>query len=190
MMLTVMKHLLLPLALLAAAATLRAAPAIPAPPAAQLSQFKLGAHITGPKVTIEEAAGKAVLIEAWGINCPPCLASLPDIEKIARRYTGKMLVFGAHSQNGTDQQVTDVVKKKKLSYTITQGVNSPIAFDGIPRVFLFDTKGALVFTGSPFDPFFERALPKAVAGAGPPSGLGGAKPSGLDSLKPLKPQGT
>ena len=181
-----MKTFLLSITLLSTAVTLRAAPAAPPAPAAQLSQFKLGGYITGPQVTLDNAAGKAVLIDAWGIHCGPCLASLPEIEKIAKRYNGRLLVFGAHSQGGSAAEVIEVVKKNKLSYTITQGVNSPIPFNGIPRVFVFDTKGALVFTGSPFDPQFEHSLHKATAGAtgaAPPSGLNGSKPSGLDALK-------
>ena len=172
-----MKAILVSLTLLAAAVTLRAAEATPS---AQLSQFKLGAYITGPQATLADAAGKAVLIDAWGIHCGPCLASLPDIEKIAKRYKDKMLVFGAHAQAGTDAEVIAVVKKNRLSYTITNGVNSPIPFSGIPRVFVFDTTGALVYTGSPFEQEFEKSLRKATQGA---SAAGAAKPSGLDSLK-------
>jgi len=172
-----MKALLSAVTLLVAAISLQAADAAPS---AKLSQFKLGAYITGPEATLETAAGQAVLIDAWGIHCGPCLASLPDIEKIAKRYKDKMVVFGAHSQAGTDEEVKEVVKQKKLSFTITKGVTSPIAFNGIPRVFVFDTAGALVFTGSPFDQEFERSLRKATAGA---SAAGAAKPSGLDALK-------
>ena len=172
-----MKAILLTLALLTASLTLRAAEA---KPTAQLSQFKLGAYITGPQTTLADAAGKAVLIDAWGINCGPCLASLPDIEKIAKRYKDKMLVFGAHSQAGTDDEVKAVVKKNRLSYTITKNVNGPIAFSGIPHVFVFDTTGALIYNGSPFEQEFERSLRKATQAAG---GAGAAKPSGLDALK-------
>ena len=170
-----MKALAITLILFTAAASLHAAEATPS---AQLSQFKLGAYITGPQATLESAAGKAVLIDAWGIHCGPCL---PDIEKIAKRYKDKMVVFGAHSQAGSDDEVKEVVKKNKLTYTITQGVTSPVPFNAIPRVFVFDTKGALVYFGSPFDKEFDRSLHKAVSGAGgsPP----GATPSGLDWLK-------
>ena len=174
-----MKTLLLALALLATAVTLHAAEAAPA---AQLSQFKLGAYITGPQVTLDNAAGKAVLIDAWGIHCGPCLASLPDIEKIAKRNKDKMLVFGAHAQAGTVAEISEVVKKNKLSYTITQGVSGPIQFNGIPHVFVFDTKGALVFSGHPSDQEFERAVRKVTTGASA-TGAGGARPSGLDALK-------
>ncbi len=172
-----MKALVFSLALVAFSTTLRAAEATPS---AQLSQFKLGERITGPEATLETAAGKAVLIEAWGVHCGPCIASLPDIEKISKRYKDKMVVFGAHSQNATDDEVKEVVKKNKLHYTITKGVTSPVPFSGIPRVFIFDPKGEMVFTGSPFDKDFERSLRKAVSGA---SSSPAAKPSGLDSLR-------
>jgi len=176
-----MKAILLSLASLVAVASVRAAEV---QPAAKLSQFKLGEHITGPQATLDGAAGKAVLIDAWGIHCGPCLASLPDIEKIAKRYKDKMLVFGAHSQQGTDDEVKDIVKKNKLSYTITNGVTGPIPFSAIPRVFVFDTAGDLVFTGSPFDKEFDRSLTKATRGAGgAPGSSTAAKPSGLDALK-------
>ena len=92
-----------------------------------------------------------------------------------------MVVFGAHSQAGTDDEVKEVVKKNKLSYTITNGVTSPVPFNAIPRVFVFNTAGALVYFGSPFEKEFERSLHKAVSGAG--SSGAGAKPSGLDWLK-------
>jgi thiol-disulfide isomerase/thioredoxin len=173
-----MKAILVSLAILASTLTIRAAEATPS---AKLSQFKLGEYITGPQVTLDNATGKAVLIDAWGIHCGPCLASLPDIEKISKHYKDKMLVFGAHSQAGTDDEVKDVVKKNKLTYTITKGVNSPISFSGIPRVFVFDTTGALVYTGSPFDAEFEKSLRKATKDAGTSGGA--AKPSGLDALK-------
>ncbi|MCE9609354.1 MAG: TlpA family protein disulfide reductase [Chthoniobacter sp.] len=177
-----MKSLLVSLSLLATTLALHAAPTAAPTPTAQLSQFKLGAYIAGPQVTLDNAAGKAVLIDAWGIHCGPCLASLPDIEKIAKRYSSKMLVFGAESQGSKPEDVKPVVAKNKLSYTITQGVSGPIQFSGIPHVFVFDTKGELVFSGHPGDPRFEGAVRKATAGA-TSSGAAGAKPSGLDALK-------
>ena len=138
-----------------------------AAPAHTLSEFKIGAAITGPEVKLEEVSGKAVLIDAWGIHCGPCLASLPEIEKIAKRYKDKMVVIGAHSQQATDDEVKAVVKKNRLSYGIVNGVNSPVSFSGIPHVFVFDTSGSLVFEGHPGDKNFAMALQRAVR---PPAG--------------------
>ena len=182
-----MKTILISLVSIVALATIPALAAdkkAAAPAAAHtLSEFTLGAVITGPAASLDDAKGKAVLIDAWGIHCGPCLASLPDIEKIAKRNKDKMVVFGAHSQQATDAEVKEVVKKNKLSYTIVNGVTkTPISFSGIPHVFVFDTTGKLLFDGSPFDKEFEKSIRKATTGATATAGTSAAA-SGLDALR-------
>jgi thiol-disulfide isomerase/thioredoxin len=152
-------------------------------PAHNIGEFKLGAFITGPQASLAEASGKAVLIEAWGVHCGPCLASLPHINSIAKREKGKMLVFGAHSQNASDDEVKQVAKKNQLAYTITKNVSGPVQFSGIPHAFVFDTTGALIFSGHPMDKDFDNAVRKATRGATAPAT---SAPSGLSGLKALQ----
>ena len=128
----------------------------------KLSEFKLGKLIAGPQVNLANTGGKAVMIEEWGINCGTCMALLPEVEKLARVHKQKLIVVGAHSQEATDAEVQDVVKKHKLSYTITDGVRGPIAVTGLPHAYVFDTTGAMVFEGSPLDKDYEPALRKAM----------------------------
>lgn len=155
-----------------------------AAPAHSLDQFKLGAHITGPAATLEDAKGKEVLIEAWGVHCGPCLASLPHIEQLAKRNRNKMVVFGAHSQNAGDEEVKQVVKKNNLSFTITKGVSGPVNFNGIPHAFVFDASGALVFHGHPASREFDAAVQKATRGVA--AAPAASRASGLDALKALQ----
>lgn len=179
-----MKTLLgLALAIISTCGTLLAADTKAAAPSHNISKFKLGSFITGPQATLADAAGKAVVIEAWGVHCGPCLASLPHMNAIAKREKGKMLVFGAHSQAASDEEVKQVVKKNQLAYTITNGVSGPVQFSGIPHAFVFDTTGTLIFNGNPMDKEFENAVHKATRGATATA----AKPvSGLDALKSLQ----
>jgi hypothetical protein len=172
-----MKTILVCFALLVAAGSL---PAAEDPPSAKLSQFKVGAQLAGPKITLADATGKAVLIYACGVSTGEWLASLTNVERISKRYKDKMLVFGANSQDGTDGEILEVVKKYKLTFTITKGVTSPIVFSKIPHAFVFDTTGVLIFSGKETDAEYERSLRKATQGAGGPAA---AKPSGLDALK-------
>ena len=147
----------------------------------KLSEFSVGELITGPEANLQDTQGKAVVIEAWGVNCGPCIASLPHIEKIAKRNKDKMIVIGAHSQNATDEQEKEVVKKNRLSYTITKGMRGPVSSGGIPHAYVFNTKGELIFHGHPMDKDFDKAVRKATQGAS--SSSGSQRPSGLDSLK-------
>ncbi len=128
----------------------------------KLSEFKLGKLIAGPQVDLANTGGKAVMIEEWGIHCGTCMALLPEVEKLARTHKQKLIVVGAHSQDATDAEVQDVVKKHKLSYTITAGVNGPIRVETLPHAYVFDRTGALVFHGSPLDKDYEAALRKAM----------------------------
>jgi len=149
----------------------------------QLSEFHIGTLITGPEAKLDDAKGKAVLIDAWGIHCGPCLSLLPEVEKISKRYKDKMIVVGAHCQDGTDDQVKDVVTKNHLTYAITKGVNGPVNFTGLPHAFIFDTSGKMLFSGSPFDKDFDRALHRAISGGGSTGGSSGnsANDSSFDS---------
>jgi thiol-disulfide isomerase/thioredoxin len=130
-------------------------------PSAKLSDFQVGEAITGPAVDLANTGGKGVVIEAWGVHCAPCLASLPHIEQLASRNKNDTIFVGAHSQDASDDEVKAVVKKNRLSYGIVKGVRGPVSFSGIPHAFVFDTAGALIFSGSPFDKDFETAVRKA-----------------------------
>lgn len=154
-------------------------------PTAKLSDFKLGAHITGPEVTLDQAAGKGVVIEKWGIHCGPCIASLPHIEQLAKRGKDKLVVIGAHSQKASDDEVREVVKKHKLSYTITKGASGPVDSNGIPHALVFNTKGELIFSGHPMDDGFDKAVRKATLGASG-AATGGTATGGLDALRKLQ----
>jgi thiol-disulfide isomerase/thioredoxin len=138
--------------------------AAPAPLAYNISQFKLGTYITGPQLTLDNAKGKAVLIDVWGVHCGPCLRSLPDIENISKRLKDKMVVFGAHAQGGPVEAVKAVVAQNKLTYTIVDNLQSPIPSNTIPHVYVFDAAGGMIFSGTPFDPNFSRALQFATKG--------------------------
>ncbi len=126
-----------------------------------LSDFKVGRLITGPAVDLSNTAGKAVVIEQWGVNCGPCIASLPHMEKIAKSNRKDTIVIGAHSQQATDDEVKAVVKKNKLSYAIVEGLQGPSGGTGIPHALVFDTTGALIYSGSPLDRDFDSAVRKA-----------------------------
>ena len=144
-----------------------------------IRQFKLGPHLFGPQLTATTMQGKAVMLDCWGIHCPPCLAMMPEVEGIAKEYANKLVMVGVHSQENNKSAVEAVVKKNSLSYTIVQGVNSPVKFEMLPHVFLFDAKGEMVFDGSPFDKEFKPALHKAVNSV---SAGAAATPSALDAL--------
>ena len=98
-----------------------------------------------------------------------------------------LVVVGIHSQQATDDEVKDVVKKHKINFPVTKNGGGPSKGNGIPHTLVFNTTGALVFEGHPADADFEKAVKKAlkeVAAAAAPSGGLTPKPGTAPSTKP------
>ncbi|MEP2775636.1 MAG: TlpA disulfide reductase family protein [Luteolibacter sp.] len=128
-----------------------------------LSEWSLGETLFGEKVSESDMKGKVVVIEHWGVKCPPCLALLPHLAKMDKRYREDgLLIIGAESQNHSKKDIEPLIKKNDIEYTITSGARGPISFSGIPRAFVFDVKGQLIFNGNPQESDFESSIKKAL----------------------------
>ncbi len=153
-----------------------------------LRDFAWGKAISGPSVTMGKLTGKAVVLEGWGVQCPPCIASLPHMQELSEKYKDTLVVIGAECQGHTAKEIAVVTKKAGVQYAIVSGITkTPIEFSGIPKVFVFDNKGKLVFDGNPADAGFMEAVKKvaekADAKAAPATTpASGAKPAAAKSV--------
>jgi thiol-disulfide isomerase/thioredoxin len=65
-----------------------------------------GAHVSGPQLSPESLANRVVLLEFWGLNCPPCIGSLPLLEELHTTLGPHgLVVIGAHAQGGTAEEL-------------------------------------------------------------------------------------
>lgn len=132
--------------------------------AATLDGVNLGTYVNGPKITAEDLKGRVVLFEYWGVNCPPCRASIPHLASWQKEYDRDSFVIVAnHCQGGG----ADNARKVWLAngggdqISVVDGGDLPGSnVSGIPHCFLFGADGKLIFDGSPFE--VETALKKAV----------------------------
>lgn len=132
---------------------------------AKLSDFCLGKAVLGAG-TLAEAKGKGVVIEAWGVNCPPCIASLPHLQELSVKHKGKVLFYGAECQMSDKKAIEAVIRKAGVTYPIFSGLDKcPIQFNGIPHAFVFDGTGKLIFDGHPSSADFNAAVEKAASTA-------------------------
>ena len=133
----------------------------------KLSEWKIGSVLFGEKVSKSDMKGKVVVIENWGVNCPPCIASLPHLAELYKRNREKGLVMiGAESQGSSKDEIEPLIKKAKVEYTITEGADGPIEVTGIPHIFVFDRSGELTYHGYPSGDEFDRAVKKALREGG------------------------
>ncbi len=103
---------------------------------------------SGPKLTPDKLKGKVVLVDKWGVFCPPCRASLPHLEAIWKKFRNKPFVLiGAHCQGEQREKIAELVKANNLTYSIYQDagmVNEP-AVRGIPFFYLLAPDGSIVY---------------------------------------------
>jgi thiol-disulfide isomerase/thioredoxin len=128
-----------------------------------LSDFTIGEIISGDKADEDSLKGKVVALEFWGRNCGPCLAGMPQLAALDKRYKDKGLrLIGIHAQAGNDEEILAPVKKNKVKFSIARTGQSPIDFEGIPHMFIFNAKGELVFEGHPAGGEAEKIIKKEL----------------------------
>ena len=145
-------------------------------------------HICGNKIKPADLNGKAVAIEHFGVTCPPCIASLPHLGKVAERAakTGKGIVIASHAWSRSDEAIKELMKRTKCDVPTYQRLSVPNdpKMDGVPTAFVYGADGNLVWSGHPASPAFELNFFKAIAKA-PGSG---SIPGAADILGSLTPE--
>ena len=123
-----------------------------------------GNYYAGPKVTEADLAGKVVLVDCWGVGCPPCRALLPRMEEIWKSFRSKPFVLlGSHRQGRQPEKVAALVKANKLTYPQYDGAGiaeGAPSFRGIPCLYVVNHRGKVVYSGHD-----ERAAIQAVVEA-------------------------
>ncbi len=107
-------------------------------------------HIYGPKISQESLAGKVVLVDNWGVNCPPCRASLPRIQNLWKSFKHKPFVLiGSHCQVRDDERAVALLKDAGCTYPVYQNasIENPPEFSGIPFLYVVDAMGNVVYSG-------------------------------------------
>lgn len=107
--------------------------------------------IDGQKITLSALKGKVVLVNFFATWCPPCRQELARVQKdLLDRFAGKDFVYIPISRQ--EKKETVVAFKEKKEYAFNMGLDpdksifSKYATNYIPRSFLVDKTGKVVFT--------------------------------------------
>jgi thiol-disulfide isomerase/thioredoxin len=137
----------------------------PAVPDATIADLTFGQVVNEATLDKEQLKGKVVVVEEWGVNCPPCIASLPDLARLARSNEKKgLVVIGMEMQNSKKEDILKVLKSARVTYPVTAGGSTPAKSKSIPHACVFDSTGKLVWHGNPHNEDFEREVKKALRG--------------------------
>jgi thiol-disulfide isomerase/thioredoxin len=134
--------------------------------------------LDGRPVPFARYRGKAVLLNVWATWCPPCVAELPTIARLARSARLERVAFVCVAVQKDRDAVREFLKDKDWPMTFLHAAEIPPAFtttDGaIPATFLIAPDGFIAASavgGADWDDpsveaFLERlAGPDAVTAA-------------------------
>jgi len=129
-------------------------------------------QITGTKegFKIKGLEGKIVFLEFFGHKCPPCLASIPHLIDLKKKYKDNLAIISIEVQGLTNSQLTQFAKKKGMNYIVvsnekagnfTNYIAQRAQWRGsIPFMVALDKKGNVQFVQAGMLP--ESALEELV----------------------------
>lgn len=91
---------------------------------------------------MEISSGKLTLLDFWEVWCGPCIKSLPDVEKIHKRFSGRVDVIGIATDDF--ENAKKLVSQKRITFPTLIGDKVVIGNYGVnsyPRYVLIDKNG-------------------------------------------------
>ena len=130
-------------------------------------------------LSVDEHKNKVVLMEVWGVNCPPCLMSIPHYKKLISKYKEDLEMIALEVPLA---QFSQISKDDLSSFVNTRGINYDVihhndsgeflaffsrftGWDGnLPFLVIFDKSGKAIAKGMgmPDESSLEKFLKKLI----------------------------
>jgi cytochrome c biogenesis protein CcmG/thiol:disulfide interchange protein DsbE len=120
--------------------------------------------LEGRDASLADYKGKVVLVDFWATWCKPCVAAMPDLQKLHDRLSARgFAVVGVSIDETGAKAVSPFLQKRKVTYPVVLDGTSTWKTWGvraIPAMFLVDQKGTIVkqWTGKANKKEVERAV--------------------------------
>ncbi|MGO3707276.1 MAG: TlpA family protein disulfide reductase [Mesonia hippocampi] len=104
----------------------------------------------GEQIDFNDLKGKVVFINFWATWCPPCVAEMPSINNLYKKFENdKDVVFIMVSLDDKFEKAKNFKKRKNFSFDVHQlSSNLPSVYRSasIPTTFVLDAQGNIAFT--------------------------------------------
>lgn len=108
--------------------------------------FKLN-DISGKAFNLKALRGKVVVLNFWFNTCPPCIAEMPNLNKIKADFQDGFVIFFGLSYNKPDE-IKSFLKQHAFNFTLlaeTKPVDKLYHITGYPTTLVIDKKGTVRF---------------------------------------------
>jgi peroxiredoxin len=89
-----------------------------ASPADPVSDFSLPG-LDGRQYTLDQYAGKWIIVNYWATNCPPCVKEIPELQDFNNRHQDTdAVVLGVNYEDIKLSWLKDFIASMKMSYPV------------------------------------------------------------------------
>ncbi len=104
--------------------------------------------LKGNAVTLSSLKGKVVLLNFWATWCPPCVAEMPELNKLHKKMGPRGLEIVAVSTDNSISYARDYVSKHNIEFKVLYDENRTATrlykVFSMPTTFLIDKHGVIV----------------------------------------------
>lgn len=119
------------------------------------------------EITLSKLKGQVVLLDFWATWCGPCVASMPQLQKLHEELGGKGLTILAVNQGEGKELAAKFMEKKDLTFNCVLDADKSVGSKlygvrGIPTQVVIGKDGVVKKVNVGFNPAGEAALKKLI----------------------------
>jgi peroxiredoxin len=103
-----------------------------------------GQTLDGGQVRLSDFKGKRVILNFWSTTCPPCIAEVPDLNKLHQVASNEVVILGITSD--APAVLKKFIQRNNVGYAIVNSFGLPVPYKQvqmIPTTFFIDRKGVI-----------------------------------------------
>jgi peroxiredoxin len=103
--------------------------------------------LNGNQYTPENTKGRIVVLKCWFINCSPCVAEMPQLNRMMEQYKDRKDILFISLATDPANKLQDFLQKTEFNYAVIPGMRSYMSegleVKGYPTHFLVNRQGQI-----------------------------------------------
>ena len=103
--------------------------------------------VEGEQIYLSEFEGKTIFMNLWATWCPPCIAEMPNIQRLFDDIKDNNdIVFVMASLDQDPQKAWDFVNRKEFTFPVYSVIAKPRVYDSsvVPTTYVISPQGNIV----------------------------------------------